>query len=145
MLNFNQFASIINNDTTMQVLGLSLPILTSDDLIWQYFNDFQLIPEDSYGYIQDLVLTLACENITSDKNHLTLHKKGIELYTAEFSFNKFGKVEEVIIRNSEGDLIFKIISFYPKFPFLIITGISIGSFVILFIVVKWRRNKTREL
>lgn len=141
MINFNQFASIVNNDTNIQALGISLPILTTDELLWQYINDFQIIPRDIEEYLRDIVLTLACENITINKNHLTFYREGIEPYNAHFYFTEFGKVENVIIQNSDGDLIFEIVSFYPKIHFLIITGICIGIFVVLIIFYRMRKRR----
>ena len=145
LINFNQFASIVNNDTNIQALGFSLPILTTDELIWQYINDFQILPTDVLGYLQDLVISLACENITISENHLTFYRIGNEQYKAHYYFNKYGKIENILIQNSVGDLIFEIVSFYPRIPLLIITGVCIGISVVFIIFLKWKINKTRKI
>lgn len=145
LTNYNDFAPIVNNDTLIQSLGVHLPILTSDEFAWQYLINSPIIPVPVSDYLREMIDILNCENITVEDNQITFHKMGNEPYNVKITFSDLGRIDTISIYDSEGELIYKIVSFYPKILFFIILGFSSVILVGLLVVYMIKRKKKRKI
>lgn len=141
---YNNFSGIINNDTNLQTLGYSFPILSGDDLLWQYFTRRFAVASPINEYLTTLTNTLECENTTNRGNTLIFQRHGVQNYTVEVTYSTKGIIDHVVVKNSEGYIFYEITSFYPKMIFYIILGILaifILGIVTLVIVKKIKLQK----
>ncbi len=120
---YNNFTAIINNDTNLQSLGYSFPILSGDDLLWQFFTRRFAVASPISEYLTTLTNTLECENTTNRGNTLIFQRHGVKNYTVEVTYSTKGIIDYVVVKNSEGYIFYEITSFYPKIIFYVIVGI----------------------
>ncbi len=123
--NYNDYAGIINNDTTLRSLNISFPILSGDDLIWRMIiNSFRFAMGNPIKeYLTIYTDNMGCKNVTKRDNTLIFQRRGVKNYTVEVIYNFQGIIETFIVKNSEGILIYEITSFYPRTVLFIILGI----------------------
>jgi len=141
---YNNFAGKINNDTTLQLLGYSFPILKGDDLIWQFFTGRFAVAAPISEYLTTLTNTLECKNATNRRNTLIFQNHGLKNYTVEVTYSIEGLIDHVVVKNSEGYIFYELTSFYPKIIFYLIVGILaifILGIVTLIIVKKIKLQK----
>jgi len=137
--NYNEFAGIITNDTTLQSLNISFPFLTGDDFMWQFVMNRFVVGTPINDYLTTMLNVLESKNVTIQDNTLIFQRLGEQNYTVEVTYNKQGIMETFNVKNSEGYTIYKITSSYPKTVFFIIVGIiasSVLGIVILFVIKK---------
>lgn len=142
--NYNEFASIINNDTILQSLNHTLPILNGDDFLWHFVLERYTIGNPIINYLTTLIGMLECTEVNIQGNTLKIKRNGVQNYTAEVTYNSHGNLESFLFRNTEGDLIYEITSYYPKITVLIIMGIggfSIVSIILFFLYTKKKKEK----
>ena len=131
---YNDFAGKINNDTNLQLLGYSLPVLSGDDLVWQFITRRFPVGNPKNEYLTTLKNTIGCKNATISGNKLIFQRYGEKNYTVEVTYSVQGLIDHIIVKNSEGYIFYEITSFYPKTIFYIILGI-IAIFVLGIVVV----------
>lgn len=141
---YNEFAIIINNDTTLQSLNYSLPILSGDDFLWHFVLERFTIGTPIIDYLTTLIGTLECKNVSIQGNTLIIKRNGIKNYTAEATYNDQGNLETFLLKNSEGYIFYKIASYYPKITALIIVGICGLSILLLTIFFQFYKKKYRK-
>lgn len=138
---YNNFSAVINNDTTLQSLGYSFPILSGDDLLWQFIISRFAIATPISDYLTIMIDILECKNVIIHNNSIILQRSGEQNYSIETTYNIQGTIDSFIVKNSESNIIYKITSFYPKIIFYIILGIIaicvLGLAII--IIIKKRR------
>ena len=140
---YNDYASKINNDTTLQSLNISFPTLSGDDILWQFVLRRYTIAKPITNYLIALKSALNCKNVSIKGNTLIFQKRGEKNYIIEVAYNPQGLIETFIVKNSEGYILYKITSFYPKTVFYIILGIiaiNIAGIVILFYYKKTHKK-----
>lgn len=128
---YNNFSMLVNNDTTLQSLGYSLPILNGDDFLWQFILECFTLGNPINNYLKTLIESLKCKNVRVQGNTLIIQRNGITNYTAEVTYNNQGNLETFLIKNSNEIIIYKITSYYPKIPIIIIIGICCLSILVL--------------
>ena len=141
---YNEFAIIVNNDTTLQSLNYSLPILSGNDFLWHFVLERFSIGTPIIDYLTTLIGTLECKNMSIQGNTLIIKRNGIKNYTAEATYNDQGNLETFLLKNSEGYIFYKITSYYPKITALIIVGICgliILSLITFFLFYKKKYRK----
>ncbi len=141
---YNDFAGKINNDTTLQLLGYSFPILSGDDLLWQFIVGRFAIGTPVNDYLTTFTDTIGDENVTIQDNTLVLQRGREKNYNVEVTYNTQGLIDKFVVKNSEGYIFYEITSFYPKTIFYVILGLlaifGLGI-VVLVIVKKIKINK----
>lgn len=120
---YNNFAGIINNDTTLQLLGYTLPILSGDDLLFQFIIRKNAVPNPIKDYLTLFTNVLDCKNATILGNTIIFQIHGEKNYSVEVIYNTQGLIDRFAVKNSEGYIFYEITSFYPKIIFYIILGI----------------------
>lgn len=123
---YNEFAIIINNDTTLQTLNLSLPTLNGDEFLWNLVMHGFTLASPINNYLTEIINALECENVSVNENTLIFSRNGEKDYIVEFIYNSLGKLDTVIVKDYDDKLIYEINSTYPKFTALIILGIISG-------------------
>jgi hypothetical protein len=141
---YNEFAFIVNNDTTLQSLNYSLPILSGDDFLWHFILERFSIGTPIIDYLTTLIGTLECNNVSIQGNTLIIKRNGIKNYSAEATYNDQGNLETFLLKNSEGYIFYKITSYYPKITALIIVGICGLSILLLITFFLFYKKKYRK-
>jgi hypothetical protein len=144
--NYNDYAGIINNDTTLQSLNISFPVFSGDDLVWwMIINSFRFpVGNPINEYLTIYIDNIGCKNVTNRDNTLLYQRRGVKNYTVEVNYNSQGLIETFLIKNLEGILIYKITSFYPKTVLAFILGI-IGICIIgIVTIIITRKIKLRD-
>jgi len=138
---YNNYSGEINNDSILQSLGYSFPILSGDDLLWQLITSRFAIANPINDYLTAITDVLECKNVTIHNNTLILQRSGEKNYTKEITYNIQGTIEKFIVKNSEGYIIYEITSFYPKIIFYIILGIIAICILglVIIVIIKKRR------
>ncbi len=138
---YNDYAGIININATFQSLNISFPILSGDLLVWRMLtNCFRYTMGNPIKeYLTTFTNNIGCNNVTIQDNTLIFQRCGVKNYTVEVIYNPQGIIETFKVKNSEGDVIYEIASFYPKTVFFIILGIMsicVLGLITLFIIKK---------
>lgn len=138
---YNNFSAVINNDSILQSLGYSFPILSGDDLLWQFITSRFPIANPISDYLTTIIDILECKNVTIHNNTIILQRSGVQNYSIELIYNNQGTIDTFIVKNSENNIIYKITSFYPKNLFYIILGVITVCVLglVIIVVIKKRR------
>jgi len=145
LVDYNDFAGKINNDTTLQSLNISFPILTGDDLVWQFIISRIAVAAPINDYLTTMIEVLNCTNTTVRGNTLIFKKHGVQNYTVEVTYGRYGTVSSFIIKDLDNHIIYKIESFYPSDLFLLIIGIIIAILTAIIIYITLRKRKQLNL
>ncbi|MFW9820005.1 MAG: hypothetical protein ACFFE5_10380, partial [Candidatus Thorarchaeota archaeon] len=131
---YNNFSGIINNDTVLQSLNYSLPILSGDDLVLQLITKRLAVGNPKNQYLSSFINAVGCINATIQGNSLILQRYGEKSYSVEATYKTQGFLDNIIVKDSEGYIFYKISSLYPKVIFYILIGI-ISIFILGLITV----------
>lgn len=141
---YNDFAGILNNDTNLQLLGYSFPLLNGDDLVWQFITRRFAVGNPKSEYLTTFINTIECKNVTIRGNTLVFQRHGEKNYTVEVTYGIEGIISHIVVKNSEGYIFYEITSFYPKTIFYIILGI-IAVFVLgIVVALIIKKNKLQR-
>ncbi|MFX0007954.1 MAG: hypothetical protein ACFFA7_06760 [Promethearchaeota archaeon] len=141
---YNNFSGIINNDTVLQSLNYSLPILSGDDIVLQLITKRLAVGNPKNQYISSFINAVGCINATIQGNSLILQRYGEKSYSVEATYKTQGFLDNIIVKDSEGYIFYKISSLYPKVIFYILIGIisiSILGVVTVLIIRKYKLEK----
>jgi hypothetical protein len=127
LYDYNDFAAVVNNDTVLQAINISMPILSGDDFLWHFILDRYVMVNPIDNYLTEVINALECENVSVHDNKITFMRFGEKAYIMEFTYNSQGSLDTVIVKNNESNLIYKITSTNLKFVVYIIIGISSGA------------------
>ncbi|MHA2009712.1 MAG: hypothetical protein ACW980_20555, partial [Promethearchaeota archaeon] len=143
---YNDYASKINNNKTLQSLNISFSTLSGDDFIWHFIIGRFAIAHPINDYLTTLERVLDYKNVTIEDNTIIFQKHGEKNYIIEVAYNPQGLIETFIVKNLEGYIIYKITSFYPKTVFYIILGIiSLCVLGIVTISIYWKIRLKRKI
>ena len=142
--NYNDYAGRIDNDPTLQSLNISFPILSGDDLVWQFIVRRFVVGRPIKDYLTEITNFLECKNATIEDNTLIFQKYGVKPYIIEVSYNSHGIIDTFIVKNSEDYIFYKITSFYPKTVVFIILGIVGGCVLGITILYFFRKIKPQR-
>jgi len=141
---YNDFAGTISNDTTLQILGYTLPILSGDDFLLQFIIRRNAVANPIKDYLTLLTNVLDCKNATILGNTIIFQNHGEKNYSVEVIYNTQGLIDRFTVKNSEGFVFYEIISFYPKIVFYIILGILAIFLLGIVIVVIYKKIKLQK-
>ncbi|HDZ18266.1 hypothetical protein LCGC14_0736610 [marine sediment metagenome] len=145
LVDYNDFAGKINNDSNLHSLNISFPILTGDDLMWQFLIDLLAVGTPVNDYLIDMINVLNCTNAEVQGNTITFQRRGEQDFNVEVTYNQLGRMGKFVIKNIENQKIYEIISFYPKNLVYLIIGmifLSLLGIVILIFLKRRKRLKT---
>ncbi|KKL98167.1 hypothetical protein LCGC14_1827150, partial [marine sediment metagenome] len=125
--NYNDFAAVINNDTALQAINFSMPILSGDDFLWRFILENYVMVYPIKNYLTEVINALECENVTVQDNKIIFRRFGEKPYITEFTYNSQGLLDTVVVKDNDDSLIYKITSSNLKFVVYIIIGISLGT------------------
>ena len=134
LLDYNDFAGILNNDTNLQSLGNSFPLLNGDDLVWQFIIRGFSIGNPKNDYLTTFINAVGCKNATINGDTLIFKRYGVKNYTVEVKYGDQGLIEHFLVKNLDGYVFYEITSFYPQTVFYIILG-GIGIFILGIVIV----------
>jgi len=123
---YNDFAAVVNNDTALQTINFSMPIFSGDDFLWHFILDRYVMVNPINNYLTEVINALECENVSIHENKIAFMRFGEKAYIMEFTYNSRGSLDNVIVKNNDNNLIYKITSSNLKFVVYIIIGISLG-------------------
>jgi len=127
LYDYNDFAAVVNNDTALQAINLSMPILSGDDFLWYFILDRHVMVNPINNYLTESINALECENVSVQENKITFMRFGEKTYIMELTYFSQGSLDTVIVKNNDNNLIYKITSTNLKFVVYIIIGISLGA------------------
>ena len=141
---YNDFAGKLNNDTNLQLLGYSFPLLNGDDLVWHFITRRFSVGNPKSEYLNTFINTTECKNVTIRGNTLVFQRHGERNYSVEVKYSVQGLIDHIIVKDSEGYIFYEITSFYPKNIFYIILGIIavfVMGIVVVFIIKKYKLQR----
>lgn len=124
---YNDFAAVVNNDTALQAINFSMPILSGDDFLWYFILDRYVMVNPINNYLTEVITELECENVSVHGNIITFMRFGENAYNVEFTYSPQGLLDTIIVRDNNSNLIYKITSSNLKFVVFIIIGICSGA------------------
>ena len=127
LYDYNDFAAVVNNDTALQAINISMPILSGDDFLWHFILERFVMVNPINNYLTEVINVLECENVSVHENKITFMRFGEKAYIMEFTYNSQGSLDTVIVKINDSNLIYKITSTNLKFVVYIIIGISLGA------------------
>ncbi|KKN27794.1 hypothetical protein LCGC14_0860980 [marine sediment metagenome] len=127
LYDYNNFSAVVNNDTALQTINFSMPILSGDDFLWYFILDRFVMVNQINNYLTEVINLLECENVSVRENKITFMRFGEKPYIMEFTYNSRGSLDNVIVKNNDNNLIYKITSSNLKFVVYIIIGICLGA------------------
>jgi hypothetical protein len=144
LLDYNDFAAIVNNDSTIQAANYSLPLLNGEEFLWQLIIDGLIIANPFNSYLNQIIDVLDCSNASVQDNSLIFRKSGEEIYIVEISFNNFGMIDTLLMKNTENKEFYHITSYYPQYVVYVILGVISGlvlGLIGLSVFLKQRQQK----
>ena len=139
---YNDFAAVANNNTGLQAINFSMPILSGDDFLWYFLLDRYVIANPINNYLTEVINALDCENVNIQENKITFTRFGEKAYIMEFAYNSQGLLNTVVVKNyDDNSLIYKISSHNLKYVVYIIIGISLGAIIGLIGFSFYRKRK----
>jgi len=141
LYDYNDFAAVINNDTALQAINFSMPILSGDDFLWHFILDRFVMVNPIDNYLTEVINALECENVSVSENKITFMRFGEKAYVMEFTYTSQGSLDTVIVKTSNSNVIYKITSTNLKFVVYIIIGIFSGAIIGLISFSFYRKRK----
>ena len=145
LFDYNDFAAVVNNDTALQAINFSMPILSGDEFLWNFILDRDVMVTPINIYLTEVINALECENVTVQDNKIIFRRFGEKPYITEFTYNSQGLLDTVVVKNNDDSLIYKITSSNLKFVVYIIIGISVGAVVGLIGFSFYRKRRLNSL
>ncbi len=145
LYDYNDFAAVVNNDTAFQAINFSMPILSGDDFLWRFILDRYMMVNPINNYLTEVINTLECDNVSVNENKISFMRFGEKAYIMEFTYNSRGLLDNVIVKNNDNKLIYKITSTNLKFVVYIIIGISLGAIFGLIGFSFYRKRRLNSL
>ena len=142
---YNDFAAVVNNNTSLQALNFSIPIFSGDEFLWRFILERNVMVNQFNIYLTEVINVLECENVTIQENKIIFMRFGDKAYTMEFTYNSRDVLDNVIIKNNDDDLIYKITSSNLKFVVYIIIGISVSAILGLIGFSFYRKRRLNSL
>jgi len=144
LLDYNDFATVVNNDTVIQAANYSLPLVNGEDILWELIKYRLVVASPINSYLNQIISSLNCTNANVQGNSITLRRYGGEIFDVEIIFNSLGIMDTIQMRNAEGVLFYHIVSSYPRNEVYILFGVFCGmifGLIGIHFYVKNRRKK----
>ena len=144
LLDYNDFATVVNNDTVIQAANYSLPLVNGEDILWELIKYRLVVASPINSYLNQITNSLNCTNASVQDDSIFLRRYGENIFDVDIKFNSLGIMDAIQMRNEEGVLFYHIVSSYPRNDVYILFGVFCGiifGLIGVHIYVKNRRKK----
>lgn len=146
LLDYNDFATVVNNDTIIQAANYSLPLLNGEEFLWQLIINGLIIATPFSSYLNQIISALDCSNASVQDNTLILRKYGEEIFDVEITFNNLGIMDTILMKNTQNEVFYHITSSYPQNVVYIVLGVICGATLgLVGINVYLKRRQKKEI
>jgi hypothetical protein len=140
------FASVVNNDTTIQAANYSLPLLNGEEFLWQLMIYGFVITDPFSNYLNQIINALDCSNASVQGNSLIFRRSGEEIFIVEITFNNLGIMDTILMKNMQNEVFYHITSSYPQNVVHIVLGVICGATLgLVGINVYLKRRQKKEI
>jgi len=143
---YNDFATVVNNNASIQAANYSLPLLSGDEFLWQLILYGLVIADPFSSYLNQIITALDCSNASVQSNSLTLGRSGEEIFIVEITFNHLGIMDTILMKNTHNEVFYHITSSYPQVVVYVILGAICGGIVGLVVIhIYLKRRQKKEI
>jgi len=129
LLDYNDFATVVNNDTMIQAANYSLPLLNGEEFLWQLIIYGLIIANPFNSYLNQIINVLDCSNASVQGNSLIFRRSGGDIFIVEITFNNLGIMDTILMKNTQNEVFYHITSSYPQDVVYVILGVICGAIV----------------
>jgi hypothetical protein len=144
LLDYNDFATVVNNDTVIKAGNYSLPLINGEDLLWELFKYRLVVASPINSYLNQITNSLNCTNASVQDDSITLRRYGENIFDVDIKFNSLGIMDTIQMRNEEGVLFYHIVSSYPRNDVYILFGVFCGIIFGLIGIHIYLRNRRKK-
>jgi hypothetical protein len=141
---YNDFATVVNNDTEIQAANYSMPLLDGDTFIWYLVLDGMILAKPFDDYPNQLIGALGCINTTSQDNRLLLHRKGLSAYDLKIAYNEFGMMQTLVFVTPQNNIIYLVEGSSSHIPVILTMTIIILGVVGIILLYTFFRFKKKK-
>ena len=141
---YNDFASDVNNDSTIQAANYSLPLLNGDECLWQLIINELMIANPLNSYLNQIINALNCTNSSVQDNTLVFQRSGVKFYTVEIKFNTMGVIDTIVMKTMQNEVFYQITSSYPQLDVYIILGVFGGAILGLVGIHIYKKSRQKK-
>ncbi len=127
LLDYNDFATVVNNNASIKATNYTLPLLNGEDVLWQLIIYGLIIANPFSSYLNQIITALDCSNASVQGNTLIFRRSGEEFFNIEITFNDFGIMDTILMKNMQDEVFFHIVSSYPQVVVYVIFGVFCGA------------------
>ena len=137
--NYNEWATEAN--MKLQMMGLSVPVYSSEDFLWMLLLKGLIIADPIENYGEDMIDGLEIEDAEMNGNVLNLKKVGKKEYTVKITFNAQGMQKNLKLEDSDGEIIYEISENKISEIILIVIPFSLLAAIIGVIILALRHKQ----
>ena len=146
LLDYNDFATIFNNDTVIKAANYSLPLLNGEEFLWQLIIYGLIIADPFSSYLNQIINALDCSNASVQGNSLIFRRSGEKIFIVEITFNNLGIMDTILMKNTQNEVFYHITSSYPQNVVHIVLGVICGATLgLVGINVYLKRRQKKEI
>jgi len=141
---YNRIAYSIQNSSNPSLIPYKsfFPNITADKFSWNLAMSSLAMGTSINRYIQELIDTLGCENVSYSGNTLIFERNGEANYTVEMTYGAQGTLVSFVIKDPVGIVIYQFISIGDtNWIVYIIAGVIIGCFSVLVVYIIYKKRK----
>ncbi|MHA2006396.1 MAG: hypothetical protein ACW99E_04110 [Promethearchaeota archaeon] len=140
---YNELAGELNAIPAIQFSGKTFPNISADEFLWRLALNGLGVAKPKAQYLTDLIDELECENVSTNKNTLIFDRYRESDYSVELSYGTKGTMSSLSVKDSNDDLIFRIVSSNSEWMFYMIIFIigACGIGLVIFLIVNKRKPK----
>jgi hypothetical protein len=127
LLDYNDFATVVNNNATIQAANYSLPLLNGEEFLWQLILYGLIIANPFSSYLNQIISALDCTNASVQENTLIFRRSGEKIFIVEIKFNPLGIIDTILLKNTQNEIFYHITSSYPQNDVYILLGVICGA------------------
>ncbi len=146
LFDYNDFATVVNNNASIQAANYSLPLLSGEDFLWQLILYGLIVANPFSSYLSQIITALDCSNASVQGNSLIFQRSGEEIFIVEITFNHLGIMDTILMKNTQNEVFYHITSSYPQIVVYTILGAIGGAMVgLIGIHIYLKRRQKKEI
>ena len=143
---YNDFATVVNNNASIQAANYSLPLLSGEEILWQLILYGLIVANPFSSYLSQIITALDCSNASVQGNSLIFQRSGEEIFIVEITFNHLGIMDTILMKNTQNEVFYHITSSYPQIVVYTILGAIGGAMVgLIGIHIYLKRRQKKEI
>ncbi len=146
LFNYNNLSAELNSLPAIQFSPYSFPILEPDEFLWLFIFNGLTLGTPVSSYLEELITTLDCKNVTVDNNFLTVNRTGETDYIVEITYSAKGTMSSFVVKDVGSNIIYQIVATNTDWIFfttLMILVICVGGLGFYLIIRKRKINRIR--